>query len=102
MRQRDYFHKKAIKGNTSEDWANYRRFCNRVTKAIRSAEACNNKRLIEESGVDHRSFWKTMKKILPGEKKGTSPYIQIDGVVSSGKQCIANAFHKFFASAVTN
>ena len=72
-RQRDYFHKKAIKGSTSEDWASYRHFRNRVTKEITSAKASYNKRLIEESGGDHRSFWKTMKKILPGEKKATSP-----------------------------
>ena len=42
-----------------------------------------------------------MKKILLGEKKVTSPYIKVDGVVSSEKQCIANAFNKFFASAAS-
>ena len=92
MRQRDYFHRKAIKSNASEHWANYRHFRNRVTKEIRSAKASYNKRLIEESGGDHRSFWKTIKKILPGEKKATAPNIKVDGVVSSDKQCIANAF----------
>ena len=101
MRQRDYFHKKAIKSNASEHWANYRHFRNRVTKEIRSAKASYNKRLIEESGGDHRSFWKTIKKILPGEKKATSPNNKVDGVVSSDKQCIANAFNKFFASAAS-
>ena len=100
-RQRDYFHKKAIKGSTSEDWASYRHFRNRVTKEITSAKASYNKRLIEESGGDHRSFWKTRKKILPEEENATSPNIKIDGVVSSDKQCIANAFNKFFASAAS-
>ena len=101
MRQRDYFQIKAIKSNASEHWANYRHFRNRVTKEIRSAKASYNKRLIEESGGDHISFWKTIKKILPGEKKATSPNITVDGVVSSDKQCIANAFNKFFASAAS-
>ena len=32
-----------------------------------------------------------MKKILPGEKKVTSPNIKINCFVSSDKQCIANA-----------
>ena len=72
-----------------------------MTKEIRSAKASYNKRLIEESGGDHRSFWKTIKKILPVEKKATSPNIEVDGVVSSDKQCIANAFNKFFASAAS-
>ena len=73
MRQRDYFHKKAIKVNTSEDWANYRHFRNRMTNEIRSAKASYNKLLIEESGGDLKLFWRTMKKILLGEKKVTSP-----------------------------
>ena len=60
-----------------------------------------NKRLIEESGGEHRSFWKTGKKILPGEEKATSPNMNINGLVSSDKQCIANAFNKFFASAAS-
>ena len=72
-----------------------------MTNEIRSAKASYNKRLIEESGGDHRSFWRTMKKILPGEKKVTSPNIKVNGVVSSDKQCIANAFNKFFASAAS-
>ena len=101
MRQRDYFHKRALKSNTSQDWASYRHFRNRVTNEIRSAKASYNKRLIEESGGDHRSFWRTMKKILPGEMKVTSPNIKVNGVVSSDKQCIANAFNKFFASAAS-
>lgn len=88
MRQRDYFHKKAIKGNTSEDWINYCNFRNRVTNEIRSAKASYNKRLIEESGGDLKSFWRTMKKFLPGEKKVTSPNIKINGFDSSDKQCI--------------
>ena len=53
-----------------------------MTKEIRSAKASYDKRLIEESGGVHRSFWKTIKKILPGEKKATSPNIKVDGVVS--------------------
>ena len=101
MRQRDYFHKRALKSNTPEDWASYRRFRNRVTNEIRSAKASYNKRLIEESGGDHISFWRTMKKILPGEQKVTSPNIKINGVVSSDKKCIANAFNDFFASAAS-
>ena len=42
-----------------------------------------------------------MKKILLVEKKATSPFIKVDGVVSSEKQCIANAFNKFFASSAS-
>ena len=42
-----------------------------------------------------------MKKILPGEKKATSPNISVNGSVTSDKRCIADAFNKFFTSAAT-
>ena len=101
MRQRDYFLGKARKTNHSEDWSNYRCFRNRVTRDVKKAKADYNKRIIDESGGDHRSFWKTMKKILPGEKKSTSPSIRVNGTLSSDKRCIASAFNTFFASAAT-
>ena len=101
MRQRDYFLKKARKTNHSEDWARYRCFRNRVTSHIKKAKAAYNGRLIDESGGDPRTFWKTMTKILPGEKKATSPNMSVNGSVTSDKRCIANAFNKFFASAAT-
>ena len=52
-----------------------------------------DKWLIEESGGLDRSFWKMIKKILPGEKKVTSPNIKIDRV-SSDKKCTANTCNK--------
>ena len=42
-----------------------------------------------------------MKKILPGEKRATSPNISVNESVTSDKRCIENAFNKFFASAAT-
>ena len=42
-----------------------------------------------------------MKKILPGEKRATSPNISVNGSVTSDKRCIANPFNKFFASVAT-
>ena len=32
--------------------------------------------------VDPKTFWKTMKKILPGEKRATSPNISVNGSVT--------------------
>ena len=101
MRQRDYFLKKARKTNRSEDWASYRCFRNRITSDIKKAKAAYNRRLSDESGGDPKTFWKTMKKILPGENKAISPNISVNGSVTSDKRCIANAFNKFFASAAT-
>ena len=101
MRQRDYFLRKARTTNHFEDWARYRCFRNRVTNDIKKAKAAYHRCLIDESGGDPKTFWKTMKKILPGEKRATSPNISVNGSVTSDKRCIANAFNKFFASAAT-
>ena len=100
MRQRDYLLKRARKTNHSEDWANYRLHRNRVTKSLKKAKSSYNRQLIDNCGNDHRAFWKTMKKILPGEKKDVSSSIRINETLSSDKTLIANAFNKFFTNTV--
>ena len=101
MRHRDYLLAKARKRNQSEDWANYRRFRNQVSNSIKKAKAAYNRRLIDECGNDHKAFWRTMKKILPGEKKAVSPSIKTGETLSTDKKCIASSFNKFFTSAAT-
>ena len=68
IRQRDYELKKARKTNSYEDWASYRKTRSRVTCKIRSAKAKYHKNLIDENSHNTRSFWKTMKKIIPGDE----------------------------------
>ena len=92
MRQRDYFLKRARKTNRPEDWANYRCFRNRVSNSIKKAEGAYN---------DHKAFWRTMKKILPGKTKTVSTKIKVGETLSSDKKCKANAFNKFFTYAAT-
>ena len=55
------------------DWTSYQYFRNRVTSDIKKVKAAYNRRLIDESVGDPRTSWKTMKKILPREKKGDFP-----------------------------
>ena len=86
MRQRDYFHSRARKTNHSEDWASYRCHRNRVSSVIKRAKAAYNRRLIDKSGKDHKAFWRTMKKVFPGETKAASPTF---------------LFNKYFTSSVT-
>ena len=99
MRHCDYFLRKARTANDSEDWARYRCFRNHVTNDIKKAKAAYNRRLIDEIDFDPKTFWKTMKKIMPREKRATSPNISVNGSVTSDKWCIANAFNKFFVWA---
>ena len=101
MRQRDYFHKKAKKTNHAEDWANYRHYRNRATNSMKKAKAAYYRRLIVNSGNGHRAFWKTLKKVLPGEKKAVSQNINTNGSLSDDTSLILDSFNKSFTNAVT-
>ena len=103
IRQRDYFLKKARKSSRDEDWLAYKSMRNRVTNSVKRAKQTYNKKLIDNHKDDTKAFWRTMKKIIPGNKSsGGSKNINIDGVLcseaSDGKK-IANGFNNFFASA---
>ena len=78
----------------------YRGLRNCVTKKIKTAKGAYNRHLLEVNANDHRKFWKTVKKVLPGESREASCNIEVDGNLTSDKSSIANAFNKFFTSAV--
>ena len=101
MRRRDFLLKKARKTKNSEDWTNYRSCRNKVTDSIRKAKASYNHRLIKECGNDHKAFWKTMKRILPGEKSAVSTKINTGHSIIADKRLIANAFNKFFVGTAS-
>ena len=101
MRRRDFLLKKARKTNKSEAWANYRCCRNGVSNSIRKAKASYDHRLSKDSGKDHKAFWKTMKKILPGEKTAVSPKINTGQSITTDRRTIARAFNKFFVGAAT-
>ena len=101
--QCDYFLKKAKKSSRDEDWLAYKSMRNRVTNSVKRAKQTYNKKLIDNHKDDTNAFWRTTKKIIPGNKSsGGSKNINIDGVLcseaSDGKK-IANGFDNFFASA---
>ena len=101
MRRRDFLLKKARKTNKSEAWANYWCCRNGVSNSIRKAKASYDHRLSKDSGKDHKAFWKTMKKILPGEKTAISPKINTRQSITTDKKTIASAFNNFFVGAAT-
>ena len=102
IRHRDFLLKKARKSKLDEDWLAYRTVRNRVSNIVRRAKQTYNKKLIKDHQDDSKTFWKTMKKILPGEKKSSViKNIQVDGKLCTNNKKIANAFNMFFTSAVT-
>ena len=101
--QCDYFLKKAKKSSRDEVWLAYKSMRNRVTNSVKRAKQTHNKKLLDNHKDDTKAFWRTSKKIIPGNKSSSgSKNINIDGVLcseaSDGKK-IANGFNNFFASA---
>ena len=84
IHQRDYFLKKARKSSRDEDWLAYKSMRNRVTNSVKRAKQTYNKKLLDNHKDDTKGFWRTMKKIIPGNKSsGSSKNINIDGVLCS-------------------
>ena len=102
MRQRDFLLKKARKSGLQVDWTKYRSQRNRVNNLIKKEKENYNRRLIHENSRDVNSFWRTVKKIVPDKSKEASPTIKIDGVLSTNKSLIANAFNKFFVNTAAS
>ena len=96
IRQRDYFLKKARKSSRDEDWLAYKSMRNRVTNSVKRAKQTYKKKLIDNHKDDTKAFWRTMKKIIPGNKSsGGSKNINTDGMLCSeashGKKFLASA-----------
>ena len=100
MWQRGYFLKKAHKSNDRESWANYRYHRNRATSKIKKCKESYNRRAIEENSDDSKAFWKTVKKIFPGESKKMSTSLKIGNGVSSDRKTTANAFNDHFVGVM--
>ena len=100
MHDRDYCLRRARKTCSNEDWLNYRSARNRGTNKIKKAKHIYNRKLVEENSGDPKAFWKTVKKIFPGEGKAAVSSINIDGGICTENKKIANGFNKFFVDSV--
>ena len=77
IHQCDYLLKKAKKSCRDEGWLAYKSMWNCVTNSVKKAKQTYNKKLIENHKDDTKPFWRTMKKIIPGEKSSALPKISI-------------------------
>ena len=100
IRDRDNQLHKSRKTNKAEDWSAYRKLHNYVMKLVKQAKLSYNRRLIEENMHDPKGFWKTINKIMPGEKREVSVSFIIDDKICMDKKEMAVNFNKFFTSTV--
>lgn len=69
---------------------------NHTINMIRRAKEPYNRHIIEKNGNDGKAFWKTAKKVLPGESMNLSLAIKIGDNVCHNKQYTVNMFNRFF------
>ena len=101
IRERDYQLRKARRTNKNEDWATYKSLRNSVTRSIKRAKSSYNRKLIEENMYDPKAFWKTIKKIMPGESKEVSSSFEINGEICTDNKQIPASFNSFFTETVS-
>ena len=68
---------------------------------IKKAKGAYNRQLLEDNKDNDKAFWRTVKKIIPGESKEVSSNIKVGENIISDKLTIATAFNKYFVGTVT-
>ena len=100
IRERDHCLIKARRTNADEHWATCRHLRNLVTRQIRDSKSKYNRRMLEENNNDPKGFWKTIKRILPGEKKSVASSIKVNGKIITENKTIAENFNDYFVGTV--
>ena len=87
MKERDYYHKKAIKTNQEVYWSSYKRLRNAVTGKLRK-EKSNYYSSKLTGKQDSKQLWRTLNDLLPKGKRNTTstPYLNLT----------ANTFNQYF------
>jgi hypothetical protein len=97
MNSRDYHLRNFKRTNLEVEWSSYKRLRNRVTNLIRTAKANHVRKTFRENVHKPRDFWKQIKKCYPTkESSQTSKSFNIENIVTTDKQSIANTFCSFF------
>ena len=100
IRQREFLLDKARRYNLDEDWSTYRRSRTRVTKLVRDSKSKYSRELIDENSDDPKKFWKTVKKIMPGQKAKRVTNIDVNGTQIYDDKEIANSFNNLFTKTL--
>lgn len=99
MQKRDYFHRKARKSNTSNDWNTYRELRNTVNRLIKSTKSKYYCDKINEAKGDSKKIWEAVNEACHRNSKSqTAQCIISDGVQYSTPKSIASVMNSFFAS----
>ena len=72
MKDRDYFHQKAKRTNSEDDWNIAKFYRNQVNSKVRSARAEFIKDQLRNNEGNSAKFWRTIKQVMPPTKGAKS------------------------------
>ena len=94
MKERDHFHKLALKTNNELHWSSFKRLRNVVTLRLRKEKQRYFSEQLQETEGDSRGTWKNLKQLLGTGSKSTSATART--AVEAKEKC--NIFNRFFVS----
>ena len=97
MKERDYFHKLALKTNNESHWSSFKRQRNVVTLKLRKEKQRYFRDQFQVTKEDPRGTWKNLKQLLGGSKS-TGPVTCSANEVKN--KC--NIFNRYFVSCAEN
>lgn len=101
MRARDTCLKKHRRSKLDTDLAAYRLLRNKVSARIKRTKESYSRTLLEENSGDSKSFWRSVKKIMPDAKQKSFPTcIKADDKIVIDKQSISELSYTYFTSVV--
>ena len=92
MRAHSYWLTKARKSKLAEDWVQYRKMRNLVTRRLREAKVVYFEELCKQSRGNPRKAWKEVNRLLGGGCKRQISSVKTEGGSLTDQQDIAEAF----------
>ena len=96
MNKRDQLLRRARKTNNTEDWESYKQLRNKCTIQMRNEKSKYQRNLIQESSLNPKNFWRTVKSIIPMKAKAIS--VDTLNEKESNKKSTANQFCSYFSN----
>lgn len=98
--ERDYYNKRAILTNVTDDWLKYNQARNKYVNELRIAESNYYKNVIRDNIGNQKNMWKILKSLLGQKNKSQIKCIKIDDKMLSESSDIANALNSFFVTSI--
>lgn len=101
MRDRDYYHRRAVKSKSLAHWKTYRKLRLFVNKEVKRCKSEYYQNLIEKNRGNPAELWKTLNAVTSRKSTSRPTCIITDGVTSTEPLSIAKALNVHFTTIGT-